>query len=77
MSDLGFIICYVGKWKHIRNHIYTVSRANSYLKNCHVMGGVANDKVFNIVKNGISDMRYMSDAYLAEDLQEEYAEQNG
>lgn len=33
--------------------------------------------LYQLVKNGVSDMHCMSDAYLAEDLQEEYAEQNG
>lgn len=33
--------------------------------------------LYRLVKNGVSDMHCMSDAYLAEDLLEEYAEQNG
>lgn len=32
--------------------------------------------LYQLVKNGVSDMHCMSDAYLAEDLREEYAEQN-
>ncbi len=33
--------------------------------------------LYQLVKNGVSDMHCMSDAYLAEDLLEEYREKNG
>lgn len=33
--------------------------------------------LYRLVKNGVSDMHCMSDAYLAEDLLEEYAEKHG
>lgn len=32
--------------------------------------------VYDLMKNGISDMHCMSDGYLAEDLREEYLSQN-
>lgn len=34
-------------------------------------------QVYQLMKNGISDMHCMSDAYLAEDLQEEYRAKSG
>ncbi len=33
-------------------------------------------EVYQLAKDGVSDMHCMSDAYLAEDLKEEYSENN-
>ncbi|MCC8140613.1 MAG: DUF3791 domain-containing protein [Lachnospiraceae bacterium] len=33
-------------------------------------------EVYQLVKDGVSDMHCMSDAYLAEELKEEYSENN-
>ena len=34
-----------------------------------------NSKLYDLVKNGVSDMHCMSDGYLADDLKEEYDSQ--
>ena len=34
-------------------------------------------ETYQLIRDGVSDMHCMSDAYLAEELEQEYAEKNG
>lgn len=38
--------------------------------------GVNAERVYQLIRNGVSDMHCMSDAYLAEELEQEYHQKN-
>ena len=47
------------------------------IENVAVKLGVNAERVYQLIHDGVSDMHCMSDAYLAEELEQEYEEKTG